>query len=272
MDHARARRNEIGGLPRALGRAAVWAMLSLGWTALPVRADIVPLSSDLTASSAADVDPSTGTNVPDADADGTPDGQLVGLGVSTFQSDSALPDLSEDVTTTSSVVYTGNDLLTVEMFGARSGTGAGSPGSDYASHAAFDLSFQNLAASSITVDWMVSFERNTTGTHAPFGIVVRRGGIIDSRSPSVPFAALSGVESGSETFDLTETNLAFYDLELDFGMVGSTTNLADGEHWNATFTAHTPPMTITPVPEPSAPLTTLVGLAVFGLLRRFQRA
>lgn len=76
--------------------------------------------------------------VPDEDSDGTPDGNLHGLSVSTFQSDSAMPGLLEEVTATSSVVYTGNDLLTVEMFGARSGSGV-SAGSDYGSRAHFDL-------------------------------------------------------------------------------------------------------------------------------------
>ena len=272
MDDPRARPSKIDGMPRALGRAAVWVLLGLVGTALPVRADILPLSSDLTASSVADVDPSTGTSTRDTDADGTPDGQLQGLSVSTLQSDSALPDLSEDVTTTASVVYTGNDLLTVEMLGARSGSGVPASFSSYGSSAGFDLSFQNLDVGSITVDWMLTFERTTTGTNAPFGIVVRRGGIIDSRSPSIPFADLSGVASGSETFDLDQTNLAFYDLELDFHMAGSTNHPADPESWNATFTVHTPPLTITPVPEPAAPVLTAVGLLVFGLLQVLQRA
>jgi hypothetical protein len=250
------------------------ALLSLVTTS-PARADITPLSSQLTASSAADVEPLDAGNVPDADSDGTPDGQLKGLSVSTFQSDSTPPDLSEAVTTHASVVYTGDDLLTVNMFGARSGTDdtLGEPGGSYASRTGFDLSFQNLAVGSITVDWVLTFDRPNTGTFTPFGIVVRRGGIIDSRGPSVPFDAMSGMASGSETFDLNETNLAFYDLELELYMVGGASNLADPESWDATFTVHTPPMTIVPVPEPSAPVTTAIGLATFVLLRRrFRQA
>lgn len=249
------------------------ALLSLVGTTSPARADITPLSSQLTASSAADVDP-VGTSVPDEDSDGTPDGQLQSLSVSTFQSDSTPPDLSEAVTAHASVVYTGDDLLTVKIFGARSGTDdtLGSPGGSFASQTGFDLSFQNLAVGSITVDWVLTFDRPNTGTFTPFGIVVRRGGIIDSRGPSVPFDAMSGMVSGSETFDLNETTLAFYDLELDFSMVGSTTNVADPESWDATFTVSTPPMTIVPVPEASAPFATVVGSAVLGLLQRLRRS
>jgi hypothetical protein len=241
------------------------------WIASPVHADVTPLSSQLDASSVADVDPGTGSSVPDEDSDGTPDGNLHGLSVSTFQSDSAVPDLLEEVTATSSVVYSGNDLLTVEMFGARSGTGV-SAGSDCGSSAHFDLFFQNLAVGSITVNWTITFERQTAPAPTPFGITVRRGGIVDSRSPSVPLMDLSGVASGSETFDLNETSQAFYDLDLDFVMAGSTSHPADPESWNATFTVHTPPMTITPVPEPSRPALALVGLAILGLLRRFRQA
>jgi hypothetical protein len=272
MAKVRARRSDIDCVFRALGRAAALALLSLGGTAVPARAEITPLSSQLTASSLADVEPLSGASVPDTDSDGTPDGQLRSLSVSTLQSDSA-PDLAEAVTATASVVYTGDDLLTVEVFGGRSGTDStiGSPGGNYDSETGFDLSFQNLAVGTITVDWVLTFDRPGTGTFTPFGIVVRRGGIIDSRGPSVPFDAQSGIVSGSETFDLTATNLAFYDLEIDFAMIGATSNLAEPESWDATFTVHTPPMTITPVPEPSAPVATAVGLATFGLLRlRFR--
>src|SRR5574338_1560108 len=260
MDHVRTRTSLEGRL-RARGTVAS-ALLALVATGAPVQAAITPLSSQLTASSAADLDPVALDPVPDEDSDGTPDGQLQSPEVSTSQGDSLPPNLSELVTASASVIYTGNDLVTVSMSGSRSGTddSLGAPGGYFASKANFDLAFQNLDVGSITVDWDVTFERPSMGTFTPFGIVVRRGGIVDSRGPEVPFDALSGSFSGSETFDLTETSNAFYDLELVFYLVRNTTNLLQLESWDATFTVSTPPMSITPVPEPSAPLATLAGV------------
>jgi len=256
--------------PPAWGRSAFWVLMILGWAAFPARADITPLSSQLTASSVADVDPDVTPNTPDSDADGTPDGNLRPMSVSTSQTDLVLPDLSELVTASASVTYSGNDALTVQMVGTRSGTDAtfGSPGGEYSSKAHYGLSFQNLAVGEITVDWSVSFERNTTGTFTPLGVIVRRGGIVVSDGPTVAFADQAGIVAGSKTFALDQTNLAFYSLEIDLSMVGRTTYLAPPESWSATFVVRTPPMTITPVPEPTTVASMALGLAMLAVLRR----
>lgn len=93
-----------------------------------MEAAITPTSSSLSATSLADVDPLN--QVADTDTDGTPDGILTDLSVTTFSMDALPPDLSEVVTTIASVAYSGNNTITVHIFGSRSGTDStlGSPG------------------------------------------------------------------------------------------------------------------------------------------------
>lgn len=265
--------NEFGSVARGLSRASLLAVALICWTALPVRADITPLSSAMTASSVADVDPDANPDIPDSSADSTPDGNLRPMSVSTSQSDFSA-NLSELVTATASVTYAGNDSLTVQMAGARSGTDStlGSPGGEYRSKAHYELSFQNLSVSALTVDWNVAFDRYSTGTFTPLSVVVRRGGIIVSDGPRVGFADKSGMVSGSKTFALDQTILAFYTLEIDLSMLGRTTDVSLPESWAATFTVHTPPMTITPVPEPATVGTLALGLATLAALRRRRAA
>lgn len=255
---------EVFGEPplRFGGRLVLLVLVILGWTALQAKADITPLSSRLTASSIADVDP-LNPDAPDSDADSTPDGHLRPMSVSTSQAEVG-SGLSELVTASASVTYTGNDTLTVQMVGARSGTDAtfGPPGGEYSSKARYGLSFENLTVGEITVDWSVAFVRTTTGTFTPLGVVVRRGGIIVSGGPTAVFADRSGIIAGSQTFALDQTILAFYDLEIELSMVGNTSNLAPPESWQATFVVRTPPMTITPVPEPASVVMLALGLAL----------
>jgi hypothetical protein len=253
-----------------------FALLILSCIATSSQADITPLSSKLKASSVADVDPDTVPNVPDAKEDSTPDGHLRSLGVATGVHDAVPPDLTEFVSTTASVRYVGNDTAIITFIGGRSGSDPtlGPPGGEFASVASFDLAFQNLAAGTLNVDWVLGFTRPNTGTFTPLGIGLQRGAFFDSRGPSVPFDAKSASDMrGTESFTLDRTGIAgLYTLELDLSMVGRTTDLNQLENWNVTFTVHTPAMTITPVPEPSIPAALVlgVGAAVWTIRRRYR--
>ena len=226
------------------GTVALFAALAL---APMLEADITPSSSSLSATSLADVepldlDPVTGT-------DGTPDGLLRDLSVLAIANDGSPPDLSEFVATSASVAYSGNNTITVQMDGARSGTDStlGAPGGSYESIAEFRLPFENLdAGTSVTVAWQLDWERPSEGVTSPHGIALRRGFDLDSRGLFIPFDALEGSASGMETFELTATGGGFsslYTLEIDLYMVGMTTDLAQAESWDATFVITTPPIT-----------------------------
>jgi len=212
-----------------------------------VEAEITPTSSSLSATSLADVEPLDQSDV--TDTDGTPDGFLTELGVATVSMDAVPPNLSENVATSASVVYSGDHTITVHMVGSRSGTDPtlGAPGGSFKSIAAYRLPFENLAAgTTLTVAWHLDWVRPSEGTTSPHGIALRRGFDLDSRGLFIPFAALQGSTSGMETFQLTGTGggiLDLYTLELDLFMVGMTTNVAVGESWDATFVITTPPIT-----------------------------
>ena len=237
------------------------------------RADIVPLSSKLTASSSADVDPPTTPLTPDNDLDQTLDGHLHNLSVTTGQSDT-VGVLSETVAASAAVTYAGNTSFTVQISGARSGTdnSADEPGGSYQSKARFTLSFQNLATDTITVDWTLLFNRQNTGTFTPFTIGLQHLGRFDARGPQVLFSSLSGRASGTEVFNLTGTGVGgFSTLEFDLVLSGSTSDLALPENWTGTFAVRTPPMTITPVPEPGRTGMLVFGLGLLAILRGARR-
>jgi hypothetical protein len=195
----------------------------------------------------ADVEPLDQDDV--TDTDGTSDGLLTDLSVTTIAMDAIPPDLSELVTTSASVTYSGNNTITVHMHGSRSGTDSnlGAPGGSYESIAAYRLPFENLdAGTTLTVAWQLDWVRPSEGVTSPHGIALRRGFDLDSRGLSIPFDALQGSASGMETFELTATGGGFFDrytLELDLFMVGMTTDLAPAESWDATFVITTPPIT-----------------------------
>jgi hypothetical protein len=217
-----------------------------------VEAAITPTSSSLSARSLADVEPLDKTAV--TDTDGTPDGSLTDLSVTTVSMDAVPPDLSENVATSASVIYSGNNTITVHMVGSRNGTdpSLGAPGGSFESVAAYRLPFENLdAGTTLTVAWHLDWTRPSEGTTSPHGIALRRGFDLDSRGLFIPFAALQGSSSGMETFELTGTGSGFFDLytlEIDLRMVGMTSNVAAAESWDATFVITTPP--ITTIPEP----------------------
>jgi hypothetical protein len=229
-----------------MGSGAVVLLAALGLVST-VEAAITPTSSSLSATSLADVEPLDQNDV--TDTDGTPDGLLRDLSVTTVATDSVPPDLSELVMANASVVYSGNNTITVQMHGSRSGTdpNLGAPGGAFESVVAFRLPFENLdAGTTLSVAWQLDFERPSEGTTSPHGIALRRGFDLDSRGLFIPFGALEGMASSMETFDLTATGGGFFDLytlEIDFSMVGMTTNLVPSERWDATFVITTPPIT-----------------------------
>jgi hypothetical protein len=97
-------------------------------------------------------------------------------------------------------------------------------------------------------------------------------GKFDARGPKVLFSSLSDTASGTEVFNLTGTGAGgFSTLEFDLVLSGSTSDLVPPENWAATFTVHTPPMTITPVPEPGTVGLLMAGLALLAMLRAGRR-
>jgi hypothetical protein len=227
-----------------INAAALFVALAI----VPIaNADITPTSSSLSATSLGDVEPLDLEAV--TGMDGTPDGNLTNLSAAAASTDGTPPGLAMFVATSASVVYTGNNTITVEMSGSRTGTdpNLGPPGGSFESIVAYRLPFQNLAAgTTITVVWSLDWVRPSEGTTSPHGIALRRGFDLDSRGLSIPFATLDGTASGMETFELTATGGGFfnsYTLELDFYMVGSSTNLAAAEQWDAAFVITTPPIT-----------------------------
>ncbi|HEY7090948.1 MAG TPA: hypothetical protein VH518_22820 [Tepidisphaeraceae bacterium] len=220
------------------------------------RADITPISSSISSSALADIDPDD-PNVPDLHQDST-SSQLRPMSVSSFDTDVQPVDLSENVASSASVSYIGNDTIIVHMSGARSGTDSapGAPGGEYASIDAYRMRFQNLTAnSSLLVSWVLHiYNRPYEMVTTPIGFGVRDAiQIFHGDSIKVPFDSHSGTNlQGSQTLDLTSTGaLGVYTLELDLFMSGRTTDLAPPESWDATLTITTPPMTITPIPEPA---------------------
>jgi hypothetical protein len=241
----------VAGSQAVTGSGAVALFVALIFAPL-VEADITPTSSSLSATSLADVDPLD--KDPVSDTDGTTDGVLTDLSVTTVSMDAVPPNLSEVVTTSASVTYSGNNMITVAMHGSRTGTDSnlGAPGGAYQSIAAYRLPFENLAAgTTLTVAWDLDWVRPSEGTTSPHGIALGRGFDLDSRGLTIPFNALEGPASGMETFQLTATGSGFFDLytlEIELYMVGASTDLAPAESWDATFVITTPP--ITTIPEP----------------------
>jgi hypothetical protein len=129
----------------------------------------------------------------------------------------------------------------------------GAPGGAFESVAAYRLPFENLdAGTTITVAWQLDWARPSQGITSPHGIALRRGFDLDSRGLFIPFGVFEGSASGMETFELTATGGGFfnlYTLELDYSMVGMTTNLVPAESWDATFVITTPPITTISEPD-----------------------
>ena len=248
-------------------------LLCLACTATLSRADITPQTSSINSSSLADVDPDEQPNTPDVHSDST-GSQLRSMNVSSFDFELQPIDLSETVTGAASASYVGNTTIIVHMSGSRSGTDAapGAPGGEYASVDAYRFKFQNLTAnSSLLVSYVLhTYNRSYEQVTTPIGFGVRDAlQVFHGDSIKVPFDSHSGTNvQGSQSLDLTNTGaLGVYQLELDLSMVGRTTDLAPPENWDVTFTITTPPMTITPIPEPAAALL-LVSVGLAGFKRR----
>lgn len=243
--------------------------------AAAAHADIEPISSSLSVRAVADVDPDDfpDTAVTDSRSTGP---VFENFTLSALASDGAPPQLFERVVANASVAYFGADTIRVQFTGSREGTDMAidGPGGQFESFAAYRMRFENLApGQQITVAWSLNFERDSEGTFAPFGIALRSLLDFDSRGLGVPFDALSGTASGSETFQLASTGFSgVYTLELDLALSGRTTDLNQFESWDVTFVVTTPTMTITPVPEPALPALFLAGLGAValrqGMIRR----
>jgi hypothetical protein len=238
--------HRVAGSRASMGACAV-ALLAAFAQVTMLEAAITPSSSSLSATSLADVEPLD--QDPVTGSDGTPDGSLTDLSVLAVSTDGSPPGLSEFVATSASATYSGNNTITVEMYGSRTGTdpNLGAPGGSYQSIAAYRLPFENLdAGTTITVAWDLDWVRPSEGTTSPHGIALRRGFDADSRGLAIPFNALEGPASGMETFELTGTGSGLFDLytlEIDLYMVGMTTDLAPAESWDAVFVITTPPIT-----------------------------
>ena len=92
----------------------------------------------------------------------------------------------------------------------------------------------------MTVSSGFDFSRTQTGTFTPLGIALESGNIRDSRDPRVPFDDLSG--TGGSVEELPVTANRGYTLRIDVLMDGATSNLAQGESWDATFDVQMPPI------------------------------
>jgi hypothetical protein len=222
----------------AFSRLALGVLLVTG-SASVAGADIRLKESSLHASVRARVDPHT-VDQTDAEADVPDPGTLRDMSVNAAASDSEA--VSESVTVAGSATFTGTDIFTVHLVASRSGTDTGvdEPGGGYFAHADFELSFLALADGVVTVSSGFDFSRTQTGTFTPLGIALESGNVRDSRDPRVPFDDLSG--TGGSVEELPVTANRGYTLRIDVLMDGATSNLAQGESWDATFDVQMPPI------------------------------
>ena len=222
----------------AFARLALGALLVTG-SASVAGADIRLTESSLSASVRARVDPHT-VDQTDAEADAPDPGTLRDMSATAAASDAAT--VSESVTVAGSVTFTTADTFTVHLVATRSGadTGVDEPGGGYFAHANFELSFLALADGVVTVGSGFTFSRTQTGTFTPLGIALESGNIRDSRDPRVAFDDASGTGGSVEQLPVVANR--GYTLRIDVLMSGATSNLTEGESWDATFDVRMPPI------------------------------
>jgi hypothetical protein len=236
----------------AFARFALGALLVTG-SASVAGADTRLTDTSLSASVRARVDPHT-VDQTDAEADVPDPGTLRDMSASATASDSAA--VSESVAVSGSVTFTGADTFTVHLVATRSGadTGLDEPGGSYFAHANFELSFLALADGVVTVGSGFVFSRTQTGTFTPLGIALESGNVRDARDPRVPFDAGSG--TGGSVDQLAVVANRGYTLRIDVLMSGATSNLAEGELWDATFDVQMPPLVTDTSPTVTTSSTT----------------
>ena len=222
----------------AFARLALGALLVTG-SASVAGADIRLMESSLSASVRARVDPHT-VDQTDAEADVPDPGTLRDMSANAAASDSDV--VSESVTVAGSVTFTAADTFTVHLVATRSGTDTGvdEPGGVYFAHANFEFSFLALADGVVTVGSTFAFSRTQTGTFTPLGIALESGNVRDARDPRVAFDDASG--TGGSVDQLPVVANRGYTLRIDVLMSGATSNLTEGESWDATFDVQMPPV------------------------------
>jgi hypothetical protein len=222
----------------AFGRLALGALLVTG-SASVAGADIRLTESSLSASVRARVDPHT-VDQTDAEADVPDPGTLRDMSANAAASDSEA--VSESVAVAGSVTFAAADTFTVHLVATRSGTDTGvdEPGGLYFSHANFEFSFLAVADGVVTVGSRFAFSRTQTGTFTPLGLALESGNVRDARDPRVAFDDTSG--TGGSVDQLPVVANRGYTLRIDVLMSGATSNLTEGESWDATFDVQMPPV------------------------------
>lgn len=222
----------------AFARLALGALLLTG-SASVAGADIRLTESSLSTSVRARVDPHT-VDRTDAEADVPDPGTLRDMSATAAASDSAT--VSESVSVAGSATFTTADTFTVHLVATRSGsdTGVDEPGGVYFAHANFEFSFLALADGVVTVGSTFAFSRTQTGTFTPLGIALESGNVRDARDPRVAFDDASG--TGGSVDQLPVVANRGYTLRIDVLMSGATSNLTEGESWDATFDVQMPPL------------------------------
>ena len=222
----------------AFARLALGALLVTG-SASVAGADIRLTESSLSASVRARVDPHT-VDQTDAEADVPDPGTLRDMSANAAASDSDV--VSESVAVAGSVTFAAADTFTVHLVATRSGTDTGvdEPGGLYFAHANFEFSFLALADGVVTVGSRFAFSRSQTGTFTPLGLALESGNVRDARDPRVAFDDTSG--TGGSVDQLPVVANRGYTLRIDVLMSGATSNLTEGESWDATFDVQMPPV------------------------------
>ena len=236
----------------AFARLALGVLLVTG-SASVAGADIRLTESSLSASVRARVDPHT-VDQTDAEADVPDPGTLRGMSANAAASD--LEGVSESVAVSGSVTFTAADTFTVHLVATRSGTDTGvdEPGGLYFAHANFEFSFLALADGVVTVGSRFAFSRPQTGTFTPLGLALESGNIRDARDPRVVFDDTSG--TGGSVDQLPVVANRAYTLRIDVLMSGATSNLTEGESWDATFDVQMPPVANDTSPSSTTSSTT----------------
>jgi len=252
-----------------LGKLVLCQLLLLGFAG-PVMGDIAPITSTLKATSRAQVDPHP-TSVEQTATDTPLPGTLRNLAVDTSAFDEE-PPLSIQARANGQLTYAGVDSFTLHVFGQRLGTDSSvdEPGGDFDADVSYTLSFEAVAAGTISVDSNFDFDRTTTGTNTPISISLRQGATLNSHTPQVAFSALSGSDHDHTDFALTSGG--FYTLGLDLVANEAASNLTPEIKWDATFVVHTPPLTIAPIPEPGTAVYVAIGLGLLALSIRRRRS
>ena len=252
-----------------LGKLVLCQLLLLGFAG-PVMGDIAPITSMLKATSRAQVDPHP-TSVEQTATDTPLPGTLRNLAVDTSAFDEE-PPLSIQARANGQLTYAGVDSFTLHVFGQRLGTDSSvdEPGGDFDADVSYTLSFEAVAAGTISVDSNFDFDRTTTGTNTPISISLRQGATLNSHTPQVAFSALSG--SGDDHTDFALTSGAFYTLGLNLTVNEGSSDLTPEVRWDATFVVHTPPLTIAPIPEPGTAVYVAIGLGLLALSIRRRRS